>query len=60
MKGGSVGDERQIVIKHESSGCVTCLIIVLILFIGLPVLAVVLKIAFLVAIFEAIKKAFGL
>jgi hypothetical protein len=55
-----MAEEKVVVVKHKSSGCITCLVILLILFIGLPVLAFAFKIAFLVAIFEAIKEALGL
>jgi len=52
-------DKQVVVVKHGSSGCMTCLVILIIIFIGLPVLAFALKIAFLAAIFEAIKDALG-
>lgn len=52
--------QQTVVVKHRSSGCLTCLVILLIVFIGLPVLVFIFKVAFLVAIFEAIKNALGL
>ncbi len=56
-----MGQEKQVVVvKHKSSGCLTCLVILLILFIGVPVVAFVFKIAFLMAIIESIREALGI
>jgi len=51
---------QQIIIKHKTGGCLGCLVIILILFVGLPVIAFLFKISFLLAIFAAIKDALGI
>ena len=57
-----MAEEKQTIIVKGGGGntCLTCLIVLLIIFVGLPVLAFVLKIAFLLSIIEAIKHAVGM
>lgn len=52
-----MAERQEIVVKHKQGCCCTCLIIMVILFLGLPILIFVLKVGFLVAIFESIRRA---
>ena len=54
-----MADKKEVVVKHKSSGCLTCLVIVIILVIVLPVLAFVFKVGVIVALFESIKDLIG-
>jgi len=49
-------DSQQIVVKHKSSGCFGCLVILLIIFVGLPLLAFFLKAGFIIALFSGLKQ----
>jgi len=48
---------QTVVVKHGSSGCMTCLVILLILFVGIPVLIYGVEIAIIVGIIGAIFAA---
>jgi len=54
-----MAETQKIVVKHKQGCCLTCLIILVILFIGVPVLALVFKVAFFAAIIESIRRAAG-
>lgn len=50
----------QVIVKHKTGGCLSCLIILLVIFVGLPIIAFTMKIAFLMALVQAAMKAFGI
>ncbi len=54
-----MAETQKVVVKHKQGCCFTCLIIMVILFIGLPVLAFVFKVAFFAVIIESIRRALG-